>query len=142
MDSNTILMSVQDKLPKDLLEQQQLKERLDKLDEKGCNDFMAKIPLLGLKNPTSVFWLGSFVFGNLGVGRFMIGDKILGEVRLAITILGFIFSVLAEDSDSMVLKGLGSWCLLITLIWWVADLFLVGKKLRKQNLNILLSNLP
>lgn len=47
MDSNMILMSVQDKLPKDFLEQQQLKEKIDSLDEKSRDEFMAKIPMLG-----------------------------------------------------------------------------------------------
>lgn len=141
MNSNTILMSVQDKLPKNLGEQQQLRDRLDSLDEQQRNEFMAKIPLLKLKSPKFVFWVGSFLFGGFGVGRFMIGDKILGVARLTITILAIVFSNLATESNSSIINGITLWCAIITNIWWIADLFLVGKKLRKQNLDKLLSAL-
>lgn len=142
MDSNMILMSVQDKLPKDFLEQQQLKEKIDSLDEKSRDEFMAKIPMLGLKNPALVFWVGSFLFGNLGVGRFMIGDMVLGGIRLGILFLMFVLLAIAGDGESVALGAMVGVLYIAVLIWWIIDLFLVGKKLRKQNLNKLLSILP
>ena len=142
MDSNMILMSVQDKLPKDFLEQQQLKEKLDSLDEKSRDELMAKIPMLGLKSPAFVFWIANFCFGWLGVARFMIGDMVLGGVRLALVVIFFVFSVIVAGDSNSVLARLGSLCLFIIMVWNIVDLFLVGKKLRKQNLNKLLSILP
>ncbi|MCH5312968.1 MAG: hypothetical protein J1E28_01005 [Helicobacter sp.] len=142
MDSNTLLMSVQDKLPKDSFELQGFKERLDRLDEKARDEFMAKIPLLKLKSPLLVFWVGSFLFGNFGVGRFMIGDMVLGGARLAITLLALIFSAIAQEGGSSTASVIGGLCVLVMWIWWIADLFLVGKKLRKTNLNTLLLALP
>ena len=135
MDSNMILMSVQDKLPKDFLEQQQLKEKLDSLDEKSRDEFMAKIPMLGLKSPAFVFWIANFCFGWLG-------DMVLGGVRLALVVIFFVFSVIVAGDSNSVLARLGSLCLFIIMVWNIVDLFLVGKKLRKQNLNKLLSILP
>lgn len=139
MDSNTILMSVQDKLPKNLGEQQLLRDRLDSLNEQQRNDFMVKIPSLGLKSPKFVFWVGSFLFGGFGVGRFMIGDKILGIARLALCILMLVLYVLGLSLESLALLGIVNLLNLVIFGWWVADLFLVGKKLRKQNLDKLLS---
>lgn len=141
MDSNTILMSVQDKLPKDLLELQQLKEKLDSLDEKSRNDFIAKIPLLGLKSPKFVFWVGSFLFGGFGVNRFMIGDKMLGIAKLALYVLMLSFYILGLSLESLALLGIVQVLNLAIFGWWVADLFLTGKKLRKQNLDKLLAAL-
>ncbi|ECP8588904.1 hypothetical protein FU405_03835 [Campylobacter coli] len=56
--------------------------------------------MIKLKSPALVFWVRTFLFGAFGVGRFMIGDWVLGLIRLGITIVA---------------------------------MFLVGKKLRKQN---------
>lgn len=139
MDSNTILMSVQDKLPKNLGDRQLLRDRLDSLNEQQRNEFMAKIPLLKLKSPQFVFWVGSFLFGGFGVGRFMIGDKILGIARLALYILMLVLYVLGLSLESLTLLGIVNVLNLVIFGWWVADLFLVGKKLRKQNLDKLLS---
>lgn len=144
MDSNMILMSVQDKLPKDFLEQQQLKEKLDSLDEKSRDEFMAKIPMLGLKSPAFVFWIANLFFGWLGVARFMIGDMILGGVRLALVVIFFIlyvYGTIAGGSNTA-LGIIIALCYFTIIIWNIVDLFLVGKKLRKQNLNKLLSILP
>ncbi|EKT0454159.1 TM2 domain-containing protein [Campylobacter jejuni] len=63
--------------------------------------------MIKLKSPALVFWVGTFLFGAFGVSRFMIGDRVLG----------IIYGLL--------------W--LVNWIWWIVDMFLVGKKLRKQN---------
>lgn len=43
--------------------------------------------MLKLKSPALVFWVGTFLFGPFGVERFMIGDMVLGFVRLAFVII-------------------------------------------------------
>ncbi len=128
-----IMTSLQDKLPKDLDSMQIFKEKLDKLDDKQKDDMFAKISMLNLKSPKLVFWVGSFLFGNIGVGRFMIGDTLLGGIRLTLVALSIIFEIIS-DGTNPILHGLALWINLAVWIWWIVDLFIVGKKLRKQNL--------
>ncbi len=94
--------------------------------------------MLQLKSPTFVFWVGSFLFGAFGVGRFMIGDTIIGGIRLGLVVLCFILYLFAFDIGSIVALWLSDALWIASLIWWVADLFLTGKKLRKQNLDKIL----
>lgn len=136
MDSFSLLTSLQNKLPKDdPLALSDLKAKLDSLDEQQLNDTYTKIELSHLKSPAIVFWVGSFLLGSFGVGRFMIGDTILGIARLAITLLCFIF--LGAGAE-----GVASLFSLVSWVWWIVDLFLVGKKLRRQNLQKVLCVLP
>lgn len=136
-DTNTIMMMVQDKLPKDMTSLSNLRDRLDKLSDAKREELMQKLPMLNLKSPALVFWVGSFLFGNFGVGRFMIGDTLLGGIRLGLFILylmsgffGFI-SVTAGITISSI-AVIAMW------IWYIVDLFITGKKLRKKNLDKIL----
>lgn len=141
MDTNSIMMMVQDKLPKDPASTMVLRDKLDKMSEAKRDEFMRALPMLNLKSPTKVFWLESFVFGAFGVGRFMIGDKVLGALRLGIVLLSMIFSSLAGgDKNSLFIKFYAL-TTLIMWIWWIVDLFLTGKKLRRNNLNKILQAL-
>ncbi|MBW1422275.1 hypothetical protein AT909_08170, partial [Campylobacter jejuni] len=89
-----------------------------------------QLPMLKLKSPTLVFWVGTFLFGPFGVGRFMIGDMVLGFVRLAFVIIPIIFNIVASKS----LQNIAYILVIVNwTIWWIVDMFLVGKKLRKQN---------
>ncbi|MWV63178.1 hypothetical protein DCO58_00240 [Helicobacter saguini] len=140
MDSSAILMMLNDKLPKDNpLIMQTLNNELKALNDKQLSEVMQKITIANLKSPTKVFWLGSFLFGNLGVGRFMIGDNIIGGVRLALLIIYVLLggAVEAYQDDAHAMLGASVLAIVFGLavfIWWVADLFLVGKKLRNINL--------
>lgn len=98
------------------------------------DEFVKNLPFLNLKSPAFVFWVGSFLFGNCGVGRFMIGDKLLGGLRLGLVILWIITDIAGMV---VVAQGLGS----CAMIWWIVDLFLTGKKLRKQNLDKVMQSL-
>lgn len=143
MDTNSILLAVQEKLPKDIQSRQMLQDRLDKLSDSQRNELAQKLPLLKLKSPALVFWVGSFLFGSLGVGRFMIGDMLLGGIRLALTIIMYVLiSVGTADMVDKAPYGEVSTLYIISLvlnlivvIWWIVDLFLTGKKLRNNNLN-------
>ena len=133
MDTNSILLMLQDKLPKDIQSQQLLREKLDNLNDAQRDELVQKLPFLNLKNPVLVFWVGSFLFGHFGVGRFMIGDTLLGGIRLGIYIILMIMGAL--DKKYSVIAIL---LLLVVWVWWIVDLFLTGKKLRKKNLNKIL----
>ena len=135
MDTNSIMMMLQDKLPKDPASAMALRDKLDKTSEAKKDELMKNLPMLQLKSPALVFWVGSFLFGAFGVGRFMIGDKTIGAIRLGLAILFFVLYGLAFGIQSNVVLGLAAVVRIVILIWWVVDLFLTGKKLRKQNLD-------
>lgn len=124
MDFNSVLLIIQNKLPKDGVSSAILKDKFESLSQDKQKDFISKLSQIKLKSPAFVFWVGNFLLGNLGVARFMIGDMILGFIRLGLVILD-IFIELSFNNASI---------LLVIWIWWIVDLFLVGKKLRKQNL--------
>lgn len=136
MDFNTVLISIQNKLPRDGgISGITLKENFNKLSEDKKRQAIDKIVLLNLKNPALVFWVGSFFFGTFGVGRFMIGDTLLGFIRLVIQLIVMFLQVVIDVPEDvpLVVRGFGAILLFINFIWWIVDLFLVGKKLRSQN---------
>ena len=113
MNFDAFLPLVQDKLPKnDTIAIMTLREKFEKLDESKKQEVVNQLPLLNLKSPALVFWVGNILFGNFGVARFMIGDTGLGVVRIILTIIT---------------GGI------VSSIWTFVDLFIVGKKLRNQN---------
>ena len=134
MDTASIMMMLQDKLPKDPASVTALREKLDKTSEAKKDELMKNLPFLNLKSPALVFWVGSFLFGAFGVGRFMIGDKLHGGLRLGLCVIYFISAFAAMG---VITQGLGSWL----LIWTIVDLFFIGKKTRKKNLDKILQAL-
>ncbi|KRS99041.1 hypothetical protein [Campylobacter coli] len=131
MDFNSVLFSIGDKLPKDATSTVMLKEKFDRLNEDKQKEVVAQLPMIKLKSPALVFWVGTFLFGAFGVGRFMIGDWVLGLIRLGITIVAMFCGILMITYSALeIIYGL-LW--LVNWIWWIVDMFLVGKKLRKQN---------
>ncbi len=127
MDFNSVLLIIQDKLPKDGASSVILKDKFESLSQDKQKDFISKLSQIKLKNPAFVFWVGNFLLGNLGVARFMIGDKILGFIRLGLAILNIYIELSSYNTEFLTSIALIIW------IWWIVDLFLVGKKLRKQN---------
>ena len=75
-----------------------LKEKFDRLNEDKQKEVVAQLPMIKLKSPALVFWVGTFLFGPFGVGCFMIGDMVLGFVRLAFVIIPIIFNIVASES--------------------------------------------
>lgn len=136
-DTNTIMMMVQDKLPKDMTSLSNLRDRLDKLSDAKREELMQKLPMLNLKSPALVFWVGSFLFGSLGVGRFMIGDTLLGGIRLGLFILYLTSGFFAFISVTAGIT-ISSIAVIAMWIWYIVDLFITGKKLRKKNLDKIL----
>lgn len=152
MNANSIISLLQDKLPKDFALLKMLENKLGTLDEKRLDELAQKIPILNLKSPIFVFWVGSFIFGALGVNRFMIGQTALGLAKLALFILYIVFIFLF----SKVIISVDEWITpeemlylmdlaktyskiinifeIIIIIWWIIDLFITDKSVRKQNL--------
>ena len=152
MDASSVIAMLQDKLPKKHAQLKTLENKLNSFDEIKINDLVSKIPQLNLKSPRIVFWVGSFVFGVLGVNRFMIGQTALGLAKLALFILYIVFIFLF----SKVIISVDEWITpeeilyltdlaktyskiisifeIIIIIWWVIDLFITDKSVRKQNL--------
>ncbi|MCR2112331.1 hypothetical protein CUPS4123_08135 [Campylobacter upsaliensis] len=63
----------------------------------------------------------------------MIGDMVLGFVRLVLTVLGIVVGIFYESSMNDFVGLLNGLLTLANWIWWIVDMFLVGKKLRKKN---------
>lgn len=135
MDTNSLLMALQDKMPKDAVSAMLLRDKLDKASEAKKNELMQILPMLNLKSPALVFWVGCFLLGWLGVGRFMVGDIVLGVLRLVLGLTDLSLALVVRDMDfdeSIVLVFL--LVNLADIVWWIVDMFLVGKKARQQNL--------
>ncbi|MCR2099295.1 hypothetical protein [Campylobacter upsaliensis] len=133
MDFNTVLMSIGDKLPRDGVASVTLKDKFEKLSEESQKNAITQLSVLNLKSPALVFWVGTFLLGALGVGRFMIGDMVLGFVHLVLTVLGIVVGIFYESSMNDFVGLLNGLLTLANWIWWIVDMFLVGKKLRKKN---------
>ncbi|EAL9427655.1 hypothetical protein DYX45_07790 [Campylobacter jejuni] len=134
MDFNSVLSNIGDKLPRDGLAAITLKEKFERLSEERKKDVLNQLPMLKLKSSALVFWVGTFLFGPFGVGRFMIGDMVLGFVRLAFVIIPIIFNIVVSESLQNIAYIIAYILVIVNwTIWWIVDMFLVGKKLRKQN---------
>lgn len=133
MDFNTVLMSIGDKLPRDGIASVALKDKFEKLSEESQKNAITQLSVLNLKSPALVFWVGTFLLGALGVGRFMIGDMVLGFARLVLTVLGIVVAIFYASSMNDFVGLLYGLLALTNWIWWIVDMFLVGKKLRKKN---------
>ncbi|EOX1264991.1 hypothetical protein ACPDI4_001534 [Campylobacter upsaliensis] len=133
MDFNTVLMSIGDKLPRDGVASVTLKDKFEKLSEESQKNAITQLSVLNLKSPALVFWVGIFLLGALGVGRFMIGDMVLGFARLILTVLGIVVGIFYASSMNDFVGLLSGLLTLANWIWWIVDMFLVSKKLRKKN---------
>ncbi|TNH34742.1 hypothetical protein [Campylobacter helveticus] len=133
MDFNTVLMSINDKLPRDGVASVALKDKFEKLSEESQKNAITQLSVLNLKSPALVFWVGTFLLGALGVGRFMIGDMVLGFARLVLTVLAMVVSIFYASSMNDFVGLLYGLLTVANWIWWIVDMFLVGKKLRKKN---------
>ena len=157
MNANSIISLLQDKLPKDFALLKMLENRLGALDEKRLDELAQKIPLLNLKSPIFVFWVGSLIFGAFGVNRFMTGQIWLGVLKLALFLAHIIFIIVIAGAaidaigaattnqdvqNAVVIIGANSFIIsilgLVITIWWFVDLFIIGSAVRKQNLEKIL----
>lgn len=108
MDTNSILMSIQDKLPKDGMAVVNLREKLEKMSETERKNFSDKLLAIKLKNPNT-----GIICAMLYVDRFYLGSIGLGILIFALKFITCMF-------------GIG-------IIWWIIDIVNIGKKVRQYN---------
>ena len=136
-----IMLHLYDKIPDESIVL--VKEKLKKLDKVGLAKIVIGLPLLKLHNIQIVFWVGSIILGIFGVGRFMIGDRVVGAFKVSLLLISYallmISAVLAHLSDldliSLCLLIAGYVGLLGVAIWWGLDIFLIMPKAKRANLN-------
>lgn len=141
MVPSLIMLHLYDKMPDESIVL--VKEKLKKLDKVGLAKIVIGLPLLKLHNIQIVFWVGSIILGIFGVGRFMIGDRVVGAFKVSLLLISYallmISAVLAHLSDldliSLCLLIAGYVGLLGVAIWWGLDIFLIMPKAKRANLN-------
>ncbi|MDR0484608.1 MAG: TM2 domain-containing protein [Alphaproteobacteria bacterium] len=129
---------------KDKITAEQLVEvskSLENIDDTKLENFM----LLPLKSPKLAFAL-SLCFGVVGIDRFYLGDKILGILKALCFLLIFVFAIImlimlgsSGTSTNHVITMIV--CIIIfysiTLVWYILDIFLVFRKSKKINFNVI-----
>lgn len=111
-----------------------LKDRLDSLNDAQRSDMNTKIQSSGLRSLVAI-GLWNFFFGTLGVARFMIGDTMLGAIRLTYQIIVIVLQILVVNAGvESTIAYVSGFCTIGLWIWWIVDIFLVDKKVRMQNL--------
>ena len=129
-NSDMIFYDLKDKVPSDAL--LSLKENLDKADE----DTSKRLLLINLKNAI----LG-LVFSAIlpGVDRIYKGDIVLGIFKIIYFVVVYI-GIEADLGDKIIANGgevlAALWLLAMVamIAWFVADMFLVWKGIKRDNL--------
>ncbi|STQ86938.1 hypothetical protein LS73_006620 [Helicobacter muridarum] len=143
MIASLIMLHLYNKIPPESIPF--IKDKLHKLDKLGLAKTILRMPLLRMYNVEIVFWVGGVLLGILGVGRFMVGDKLIGSLKITliiISLLSIIASIIVnkftEYEFSFVLVIIGYTMITIATIWWIIDIFLISARARRKNLNKLL----
>ncbi len=144
MVPSLIMLHLYDKIPNESVVL--VKDKLKKLDKVGLAKVVISLPLLKLHNIQIVFWVGSVILGIFGVGRFMIGDRIIGAFKVSLLLISYVLlmvsavfthlSGLTIVASSLLIAGYIG--LLGVAIWWGLDMFLIIPKTKRANLNKIL----
>ncbi|TQR32471.1 hypothetical protein DMB92_05075 [Campylobacter sp. MIT 99-7217] len=116
-----LFTQLKDKVPNDSLTQ--LKESLDKSSEEN----LEKLVFLKLKNPLLALVLSIIL---PGIDRIYKGDLGLGILKIIITLVAIVLG--ANDSEELLIIAI--FVMIIYYVWWIADMFLVFKGVKKDNL--------
>ncbi|MBK1992026.1 hypothetical protein JG676_05360 [Campylobacter sp. 2018MI35] len=142
MDYNIYLLSIQDKIKQE--DSLNLKLKFEQLQNK--EEVVSNLALIQLQN-TATPIIASIISACLGLGflaldRFMIKDYALGLLRLVLSLFPCIlFLILGanyekENADlSEIFFAFFAIFLICGIIWWGVYLFLVYKKIKKENYN-------
>lgn len=141
MVSSLIMLHLYDKIPSESI--MLVKDKLKKLDKVGLAKIVIGLPLLKLYNVQIVFWIGSVILGIFGVGRFMIGDRVVGAFKVSLLLISYALLMISAVLASLSGLAIISLCLLIAgyigllgvAIWWGLDIFLIMPKAKRANLN-------
>lgn len=144
MVPSLIMLHIYDKIPNESFNI--VRGKLKKLDKIGLAKIVIGLPALKLHNVSMVFWVGSVILGLFGVGRFMIGDKLLGILKITLLFLSYIllaaslalalFPEYAAIAVYIMIAGYVG--LLACTIWWGIDIFIISTKTKRVNLNKIL----
>lgn len=139
-----IMLHLCDKIPSESF--MLVKDKLKKLDKVGLAKIVIVLPMLKLHNIQIVFWVGSVILGIFGVGRFMIGDRVLGALKVSLLLVSYALLMISAVLTQASGLALASLCLLVfgyvglvcVAIWWGLDMFLIMPKAKRANLNKIL----
>lgn len=145
MVPSLIMLHIYDKIPNESLNL--VRAKLKKLDKIGLAKIVIGLPALRLYNVSMVFWVGSVILGLFGVGRFMIGDKLIGALKVTLLFLSYVLLAVSLalalfpnlSLIAIILMISGYVGLLIAAIWWGIDIFLISTKTKRVNLNKILA---
>ncbi|EDO9024664.1 hypothetical protein GJ384_01285, partial [Campylobacter coli] len=143
MDYNVFLLNIQDKINQE--DFFNLKLKFKQLQNK--KEALSNLVFLRLQDPIKPLIMsmicGFLSLGWLAIDRFMIKDYALGILRIILSlfpcVLFLILGISYENDSNLdiseIFFGLFGIFLLLAIIWWGVDLFLVYKKIKKQNYN-------
>lgn len=132
MDTNSMLLMLSSKMPKDQTIQMQIREKLEKMSDSERKELSNK---LGLK-----IQLQGFCYLYFGVDRFWVGDKLFGFIKLSGFLLYMIvpWLIIKLDIENLVsaavIAGIAS--VIIGLIYGIGcfvDIFFASKRTRNYN---------
>lgn len=139
MDTNSMLLMLSSKMPKDQTIQMQIREKLEKMGDSERKELSNKLAICGFKNPTTGILLSVFL-GGFGVDRFWVGDKLFGFIKLGGFLLYMIvpWLIIKLDIENLVsaavIAGIAS--VIIGLIYGIGcfvDIFFASKRTRNYN---------
>lgn len=139
MDTNSMLLMLSSKMPKDQAIQMQIREKLEKISDSERKELSNKLAICGFKNPTTGILLSVFL-GGFGVDRFWVGDKLFGFIKLGGFLLYMIvpWLIIKLDIENLVsaavIAGIAS--VIIGLIYGIGcfvDIFFASKRTRNYN---------
>ena len=153
MQVNSVIAGVKDYIPNDHDSLRFLEDKLGKLSDEERDNFFTKIiPQLELKKRWLVLTV-HFFLGEIGFGRAMVGDWWRAALYAFLFLTGDILffnlgfnpflGMEADPATTAAVTDVGNegvaWLVfLIWLIWWLADFYFLGKKIRAKNLKKIL----
>lgn len=144
MVASLIMLHVYDKIPNESIAF--VKEKLKKLDKVGLAKIAIGLPGVKLHDVNMVFWVGSVILGIFGIGRFMLGDRLIGVLKVILLLFSYLLlalsylALLIPDSYTIavILMIFGFIGLIGATIWWGIDILLISTRTKRHNLNKLL----
>ncbi len=114
----------------------EIRERLLSMDDCCLNSILSA----KFKSPTSGI-LFSIGLGVYGADRFYIGHTFIGILKLILTIILFVSSVIIEISEdpNTLLIALLLLTFIGVFVWYILDIFNISKEIKEYNYKLLLT---